>query len=197
MLLAVPSFADNITITLDNSSASGGSCTNCGPFGTITVTQQTANSVLVTETLASNVGFVNTGAGDSLDFSITGDPTIAISSLTSGFATTSPANKGDTGSFNYALQCTGCGSGASNAYYGTLSFIVSTSGTLTPAAFEVLNSKSFYVASDVILASGKTGNIESNEYSVVATPEPTSLLLFGSGFLGVVGVVRRKLFRKV
>ena len=125
LLFAVPSFADTITFTLDNNTSSGNSCTNCGPFGTVTVNQLTANSVQVTETLASGVGFVNTGAGLSLQFNISGSPAITISNLTSGFSQVSPVSKGDFGTFSYAIDCGSlCGNGGNNPYYGTLSFTV-------------------------------------------------------------------------
>jgi hypothetical protein len=195
IFVALPSFADTVTFTLNNSTATGFSCSglNCGPFGTVTISQNGTNSVRVTETLASGVGFVNTGAGNSLQFSIAGDPTITIGNLTTGFSgPPSPANKGDTGTFNYAIDCTVCGSGASNPYYGTLSFTVSATGTLSPANFEVLNGKGFYLASDVFSA-GKTGNVEATGYTTSPVPEPASLAMVGTGLVGIAGAVRRKL----
>jgi hypothetical protein len=41
------------------------------------------------------------------------------------------------------------------------------------------------------------GTIASEAFTIIgtaATPEPSSILLFGSGILGLAGVLRRKLF---
>ncbi len=173
IFVALPSYADTVTFTLNNSTVSGGTCTGtgCGPFGTVQITQQTSNSVLVTETLnASTVkGFVSTGAGDALDFDIVNSPGITISGLTSGFTSkvVGPYSADGAGSFQYAIDCgSACGSGGSNPDLVTLSFVVQrTSGTLSPTNFVSLNSSNFYVASDVMLTSGKTGMVEATGYS--------------------------------
>ncbi len=201
VLLAVPMFADTITLTLDSSTATGVMCTNCGPFGTITVTQVGANSVLVTETLATGVGFVNTPAGNSLQFNIAGQPAITISNLTAGFAQASPvANNGAVSGFRYAIDCTDvavCGRGGNNPFYGTLSFVVTSSTPLTAAAFLVMTTNGYYASSDVMFQ-GLTGNVEATlAASLNATPEPAALLLFGSGLLGMAGLLRKRLRKYV
>src|SRR6266849_8225669 len=64
-------------------------CTgNCGPqasFGAIALTQTNSTTVTVLETLLDGTAFISTGAGESLEFNITGNPVITIGSLTSGF----------------------------------------------------------------------------------------------------------------
>jgi hypothetical protein len=188
--------ADSVTFTLNTSTASGNTCSSCGPFGTVTVTSDGTDMVKVTETLASKVGFVSTGAGDALSFNISGDPTITVGGLTTGFAQDSSGDsKGDTGTFDYGISCTvptGCGNGGSNPNFGTLSFTVTTSGPLTPAEFELESDKGFYVASDVIddnVSGDPTGNAESTEFT--ESPEPTTMLLFGTGLLAIASIVRR------
>src|SRR5579872_1920063 len=77
--------ADTISFSLTQNTCTGG-CSP-GPFGNFEVTTdgQAANTVLVTETLLNGSEFVRTGSGYALAFSLTGDPTIAIGSLTPGF----------------------------------------------------------------------------------------------------------------
>src|SRR5215813_2480054 len=92
------------SLTLDG--CSGG----CGaaPYGTVKIEQTATGVVTVTETLAHPTeGFVATGAGKSLEFSLTGAPVITIGSLTSGFAVVAPGNAGGFGTFDYAVSCAG------------------------------------------------------------------------------------------
>ncbi|HEY8290708.1 MAG TPA: hypothetical protein VIG49_15645, partial [Acetobacteraceae bacterium] len=94
-----------LTFTLDQDGCSGG----CGltNYGTITLTQLTANSVKVVETLAPSVVFVGTGAGEALEFTLsTGLGPITISGISSPFTVgPSPASASTFGSFGYSIDC--------------------------------------------------------------------------------------------
>ena len=82
-LAVVPSARASLILNLNQDGCSGG----CGtwPFGQVTLTQVGANTA-VNVTLFHGDGFVNTGAGDALEFDITGHPAITITGLTPGFS---------------------------------------------------------------------------------------------------------------
>jgi len=188
--------ADTVTFSLTANTCTGG----CSPFGNvvITTTGEPANTVKVTETLTGATQFLQTGAGYALAFSVTGNPTLTIGSLTTGFSVGNALSghsesKDGAGVFDYWIACNGCGSGASAPIEtGPLSFTASASG-LTPEKFEVLNYKNYYLASDVLAR--YTGNVEATGFTTT-TPEPGALTLFGSGLIGLSLIFRRHLFPK-
>lgn len=194
------------TFTMNVDGCSAG-CGGTVPYATVTLTQEGSN-VLVTEILNPTYtkGFVATGAGQSLEFNITGDPSITIIAnpgLTSGFTIgtgTSPgvfevgpasAHASTFGIFDYSVSCmvpSGCGHGASNPDMGPLSFVVE---GVTIADFTA-NGGGFFFASDLQGVNGNTGDIANTAGAAVVTPEPTSMLLFGSGLLALGAVLRRR-----
>jgi hypothetical protein len=194
VVLAPEAHADNVAFTLTQNTCSGGCAP--GPFGTVDVTTagEPANTVLVTDTLLNGADFVNTGSGYALAFSIAGDPTISIGSLTSGFSvgnelTGQTESRDGAGVYDYWIVCSSCGSGGSNPQPGPLSFTITAAG-ITPEAFEVSNNKGYYLASDIIAGNGNTGNAEANGF-VVSAAEPGTIVLLGMSLLGLL-VVRRK-----
>ena len=86
VIIAPKAHANEVTFTLDQNTCSGG-CTP-SPFATVDVTTagQPADTVLVTEKLTGATQYVKTGAGYALAFSVIGDPTLTIGSLTTNFS---------------------------------------------------------------------------------------------------------------
>lgn len=164
-----------------------------GPFGSVTVTEDAgALDFLV----SLNSGFkIHKGNFNhsGFAFSLSGDPAITISALTSGFSQSAGSSFSEPpfGSFNYALACTGCGPGYGGGSSGPLSFKVTpNSGSLTLASlgFNVVSGQNIYFTSDIVNSDGMTGNVGA---VLSAVPEPATwgMLIFG---LGLVGAVLRR-----
>jgi hypothetical protein len=164
-------------------------CGGCGtsPFGTVELDPAGTGSVLVTVSLSNGNQFVGNGTGTNglhaFTFDVGGTATIAFS--TPGF-TADPLQSGGYkqdgfGSFPYAIECgMACDSGPGGS---SLIFTVSETG-LTVSSF-VPNSLAFFFTADILGTTG-SGPVAA------PTPEPASMLLFGSGLLAIGTVVRRR-----
>lgn len=188
--------ADTIfTLNVDGCSRGCGT----GPYGTIDLAQSGSN-VIVTETLASGYLFANTGAGNALEFDISGGSESNITNISSGFSdATLPSHSllyhaSAFGYFPEAVACSSCGSGTSAPqYFGPLTFTVD---GVTIADF-IANKDVYYFAADIgELSDGTviaTGNVGSNTPpNTPVIPEPPSLLLLGTGLLLLSGAFKAK-----
>jgi hypothetical protein len=200
-MIALPAAAGTITYTLTKDGCTGKCLNVANPSaGTVTL-QQDGTKVDVTLTLNAGFGLIDTGVHDSFTFTIKNNPTISISSLTSGFTWGTSGNDPPFGKFGVFVDCTSgknqlCGNGGSNPYYGTLKFTVSlaSAGTLSVNDFVGnANSPPMFFASDVFSTwTGKTGAVGAPGPGTYSVPEPDSMLLLGSGFLGLAGLLRRR-----
>jgi hypothetical protein len=75
-----------------------------------------------------------------------------------------------------------CGAGPAS---GAIVNLACGSGTFTSANFSLTE--------QITLVAGAGAEIASGDASLTATPEPASLVLFGSGLLGIAGIARRYL----
>jgi hypothetical protein len=171
-----------------------------GPYGTINVVLDAdGKSLDITETL--NPGFKFHENPDSnhhaLTFSLAANPTISISALNgnANFAnfslvsgTAGSRSEAPFGSFDYAIDCTGCGHGFGGGNAGPLAFVLTpTTGALTLASleFDTYNGNQIFFGSDLVVdtRSDNTGNAGAT--LTPAVPEPTTWAMMLLGFAGI------------
>lgn len=188
--------ADTITASL----TSGLGCSVATPCGTIKVTDNAGGGVTVDETVAPNF-FVVTGNGTnhvSLAMDLDTVPTgITITSFTPAGLSWSEGDNANpagfnSGNYNYFVTLENC-NGSSCPTVSELTFTLT---GVTTADFILTNPFDF--VSDLNVA-GATGNVGANgtlsRTPPPSTPEPSSLMLLGTGALGLAGVVRRRFGR--
>ena len=199
LVAAVPMAASATVYSLNQGLCTGGCGTS--PFGTVTVQSAGMDTISIDVTLLNGNKFVNTGAGTALLFDLIGNPTITISSLTSGFSAGQTAHGAalihadGSGHWEYSIDCSLCGSGGSGPQPGPLDFDVTAPG-LTPSSF-VANDNGFFFASDIIGTNGNTGDVVSSGVCTLncgtdTVPEPGSLMMLGLAALGLALIHRRR-----
>jgi hypothetical protein len=177
---------------------------NCGagPFGTVTLAQSGSN-VDVTVALANigNLRFAGTGAGEALEFNVLSAVKTDITNVSSGFIVgPAPASASAFGSFLFSIECTACQGGQAGNTKGPLSFTVQNA----LISDFVANGGGYYFASDIAIDLDnvvRTGNVAGNTGGTPGgtptqtgvTPEPSSLMLFGTGVTALGGLIRRRM----
>lgn len=171
--------------------------------GTITLTQDGTNSVIIDLTLQSGYGILNTG-GQHTPFAF--DLNGTLSGLTAAFVTpqipadaseftldTSGGSNTPYGSFNaavdYSPPAQGKGNGSSNAYYGDLQITLTRSTGLDTADF-LPNTLGYYFSADLTNGS----NTGSQAWALELprkVPEPATLGLLGAGLVAGAAMRRR------
>jgi hypothetical protein len=189
--------ADQIkTFSLTVDGCTGG-C-GAGPYGTITLDQINSTTVLVTETLAAGEHFVSTGAGDSLEFNLTGvTGTTTLTNISAHFHQDLGSPTASTlGSFGFGVDCDDvnpiCHGGSGSLT--SLSFDVTNPNGISLSNFSKnTTGPGYYFASD-IFGNGNTGNVGSTgPGTLTGTPEPATLGLIGFGLVGIALIRRRSL----
>ena len=186
MMVGTPP-AQAISFDLTGDHCTGG----CGtpPFGTVTLTQNDT-MVDVNVHLFAGEKFVKTGSVDFQAFKFNANR-VVLSDITVDAhtpmlqANTGAFNGGGTGNFSFGISCPSCGGGASDAFKTNIIFHVADA---VIGDFVANNQGIFFVA-DIIGTTGNTGPVDATAAAVV--PEPATLLLIGTGMVGL-GIWRKR-----
>ena len=193
--VAVPSARADLVSTLTVDGCSAGSC-GAGPFGTVTVHDVDADTVLVTLNLAADEVIAITGAGSPFGFNLDKSASLVASTLSIGGVTTGPSLNGSNtfagglGTFAETIQCNvkaDCGSGTSAMLGTPLTFELFNAGGLSTADF-IANSSGFLFGADIGIVNS-VGAVTATGVVGAPVPEPGSLTSL-TGLLLVLGAIR-------
>ena len=203
-----------VTYSLTLNGCSSGCGT--GPYGTVTVSQDalTAGALDVSVILGDGYSFrhANDSHHAAFSFDLLGNPQITMSSFSSSVFSrgTDNLSLSPYGVMEYSIGCASkdegptCSPGVNGHNPTTLSFIVtSQTGALTLSSL-LANPDGYLFTVDVVnngtcagCTSGSTGNVAATAATLVtnqamATPEPASVALFGTGLLALGGLIYRR-----
>lgn len=200
-LIAIPAGSASAATALYNLSVTDPSAgIAAGPYGTVKV-EESGGSLIFTETLFAGFRIHDGNSNhNAFAFSLVGAPVITISDLTSGFAQVAAAtvDAPPFGSFDYGIDCTGCGPGYAGGNPGPLSFkVTAASGSLTLGSLSANSYKglNIFFTSGIVDSAGKTGNAGAVFTSVSSVPEPATWATMLVGF-GAVGAMLRRHARR-
>ena len=190
--------ADTVTFDLNR-----GSTLPNQNYGTITLTLNGSGGIDVSISLLAGNRIVNTGFDASVAFNSTLGGTIGVTGLPGTYTLVNGGVPGDIdmdgfGSFDYGVLFNAQGGGAGTD--STLTFTVTRTGGFSTVFELVQNSTnppgSFQspFAVDIICDScGPATGVVGTGTPNPGTPEPASMVLLGSGLLGLAAGIRRRL----
>lgn len=184
---AVAANADQVVINVPNSGLSG----TPGPYATVTYT---LNGSVIDVTVQMAPGFTAFGEGNGnngiFGFNVVGSTAgLSVTNLPAGFTANLGGGQMDGfGNFDVTLSC--CN--ASNAVT-SFSFTVSRTGGFSSASdlFEA-NSSGAHFAVHVAPSNGNPTGFAGDSGTPSEVPEPTSMLLLGSGLVTLAAGLRRR-----
>lgn len=162
-----------------------------GTLGVVTISQNSANSVGFKVALAPGAAFVSTGGPHhafTFNLGLLTPFAVNFNGASAGAFVYSagPVTNTPYGTFTNAINCPGCGPGASHAFSGVLDFTITAVNGISFSDF-VANAGGYLFSADVIGPSGGTGNIAARTMTpVTQVPEPQTyaMILIGLGLIG-------------
>lgn len=199
LALGVPAAHADLIYNFTLDGCTGG----CGPqtsFGTIDLNQKSLIDVQITVSLLNGNSFLTTGAHHGFTFNVLGGA-VTVGPLPKGWVDAGgPVVQPGFGAFTNGIDCAmgntnnknGCA--GSNPWVGLLQFdVFRASGLLITDFVGNGQSTPIFFSSDILSGTtGLTGAVAA-QGNASTTPEPGTLVLLGSGILGLAGIVRRKI----
>jgi len=183
---AVAASADQVVITVPNSGLSG----TPGPYATVTYT---LNGSVIDVTVQMEPGFTAFGTGNGnngiFGFNVVGSTAgLSVTNLPAGFTANLGGGQMDGfGNFDVTLSC--CNPPGVTSF----SFTVSRTGGFSSASdlFEA-NSSGAHFAVHIAPTNGNPTGFAGDSGTPTEVPEPTSMLLLGSGLVTLAAGLRRR-----
>ena len=181
------------------------SCAGCtGPYATVTVTQTSTTTATITfQGLTQGTNIYLFGGAQAIDLNFNGGP-VVVNTSSVAFGPTGlsgpTANSADGfGNFNFTLDNF---DGFTNAFSSiTLTVTCATCNWLADSSNVLVNNANGNIAAAHIFVScpdctgARATGFASNGTPSTETPEPATMILLGTGLLGVGATARRR-FRK-